>query len=248
MDLIKIEDGIKITSNMIAELTGKRHKNVMRDIKTIVENIGVEEIGSDLSSSKYIDNSNREQPNYTMTMDGLMLVITKYSDVHRMKLIKYCRELETKEKNLNTITTKKLLLADLFDSDKMVVVSAHKQLIEIETKPLREKIELDQPKVSFAETIEKANDGIIVRDLSKILGNEGIKIGQNKLFAKLREYGYICKESTMPTQRAIQQELFAVSEIIIKTINGDKIRKTPKVTGKGQIFIVNKIKKELMMC
>lgn len=92
-------NGVTITSNMIAELTGKRHTNVLRDIKTIIDNIGVEATGSDLSSSTYIDSKGETRPNFTLSKDGMMLVITKYSDVHRMKLIKYCRELEAKLKD-----------------------------------------------------------------------------------------------------------------------------------------------------
>jgi len=120
-----------------------------------------------------------------------------------------------------------------------------KQELEGKNVFLENKIKEDEHRVSFAETIEKASDSILVRDLSKILGNEGIKLGQNKLYRKLREYGYICKNSTEPTQRAINQGLLVVSERIVTTVKGDITSFTTKVTGRGQIFLLEKIKKEL---
>ena len=177
MELMNLETGV-ITSNKIAELTGKEHKNVMRDIKIIIEDIGVEEVSSDLSPSTYIDNVNRNKPNYTLSKDGLMLIITGYSAIHRMKLIKYTRELENK-----------------VAVPKTALELAREQVLLLENiETLQLKIETDKPRVSFAETIEKASDLILIRDLSKILGNEGIKMGQNKLYQWLREKKLIEKQ------------------------------------------------------
>jgi anti-repressor protein len=148
------------------------------------------------------------------------------------------------ERRLLEVDKKKMLLADLFDDDKMVVVNAHKKLVEIEKQPLLDKIEIDKPRVEFAETIERSSDSILVRDVSKILANEGIKFGEKKLYAWLRENSLIEKCKNIPTQKGIDLGLFVVIESVYNTAYGKKISFTPKVTGKGQVYIVQRIKKE----
>lgn len=114
---------------------------------------------------------------------------------------------------------------------------------QAQVKRLEAKIEEDRPRVSFAETIEKSSDSILVRELSKILANENIHIGQNKLYSLLREWGYIFQNSTEPTQKAVQQGLFKINERVIKSVKGDILSRTTMVTGKGQVFLLDKIKR-----
>lgn len=108
---------------------------------------------------------------------------------------------------------------------------------------LQAKIEQDSPRVSFAETIEKSSSCILVREFSKILSNEHIHIGQNKLYELFRQWGYILQNSTEPTQRAVEQGLFKVNERCVKSVVGDILTKTTMITGKGQLFLLDKIKK-----
>lgn len=125
------------------------------------------------------------------------------------------------------------------------VLIANKKVstLTIEVKELKNKIEEDRPRVSFAETIEKSSDSILVRELSKILANENIHIGQNKLYSLLRGWGYIFQNSTEPTQKAVQQGLFKINERVIKSVKGDILSRTTMVTGKGQVFLLDKIKR-----
>ena len=94
---MEIKKGVNITSNVIAELTGKRHDNVIRDIEEIVEQLksDTSNMRSDIFQTTY-ENRGKNYKNYTLSQDGMMLLITGYSVTHRMKLIKYCRELENK--------------------------------------------------------------------------------------------------------------------------------------------------------
>lgn len=123
-------------------------------------------------------------------------------------------------------------------------ILASKRLVEIETKPLADKIEEDKPKVTFANRVIKSGDNILVRELAKIVSDEGVTIGERRLYARLREWGYICKNSTEPTQRAMNQNYFVVQVGTIKTPYGIKETKTTKVTPKGQIRIVERILEE----
>ena len=159
---------------------------------------------------------------------------------------KYFIECERKLKeNKLQLTRKEELQLKLFSNDSMEVVNAHKELVQIEveeaTKPLLTKIKEDEPLVTFADRILKEGDNILVRDLAKIASDEGYKIGERRLYNKLREWKYICNGSTMPTQYAMEREYFIVETGTIHTPYGHKQIFTTKVTPKGQIHIVERL-------
>ena len=120
---------------------------------------------------------------------------------------------------------------------------------EQEARRLAEqKIEADKPKVLFADSVAASHGSILVGELAKLLNQNGIDIGQNRLFNWLRENGYlICRKGTdynMPTQRSMEMQLFSMKETAITHSDGHvSISKTVKVTGKGQLYFVNKFLK-----
>ena len=120
---------------------------------------------------------------------------------------------------------------------------------EQEARRLAEqKIEADKPKVLFADSVAASHGSILVGELAKLLNQNGIDIGQNRLFNWLRENGYlICRKGTdynMPTQRSMELQLFSIKETAITHSDGHvSISKTVKVTGKGQLYFVNKFLK-----
>ena len=106
------------------------------------------------------------------------------------------------------------------------------------------KIEYDRPKTIFADAVATSNTSILVGDLAKIICQNGVQIGQKRLFAWLRDNGYLIKNGSsynMPMQRYVQQGLFEVKERSIQNPDGSvRITITPKITGKGQLYFVNK--------
>lgn len=108
---------------------------------------------------------------------------------------------------------------------------------------LESKIEQDKPLVEFANQVSSSSDAILVREFCKILVDEKIKIGQNKLYQWFRDNGYVIKGGTEPTQRAVNMGLFEVQERAIKTPYGNKMVLTTKITGKGQIYFTEKLRK-----
>ena len=106
-------------------------------------------------------------------------------------------------------------------------------------------IEEMKPKVVFADAVATSNTSILVGELAKILKQNGIEIGQKRLFAWLREKGYLIKRKgtdyNMPTQKAMDLGLFEIKEGSYINGSGANITtKTPKVTGKGQQYFINK--------
>lgn len=105
---------------------------------------------------------------------------------------------------------------------------------------------LNAPKVLFADSVAQAESDILIGELAKLLKQNGVETGQNRLYERLRKDGYIMKNSTIPTQKAMEAGLFRVIERTIAQPNGTtRITATTKVTGKGQIFFVNKYAKQV---
>ena len=107
-----------------------------------------------------------------------------------------------------------------------------------------EKIEVDRPKVQFADSVSGSPTSIPVGDLAKMMRQNGINIGQNKLFAWLRKNGWLMNTNdswNMPTQRGMNMELFEIKEGTCTDRYGvTRIFKKTMVTGKGQVYFLNK--------
>lgn len=100
------------------------------------------------------------------------------------------------------------------------------------------------PGATFAKAVETSEHSILVGELARIIKQNGVEIGQNRLFQWMRDKGYLCKKGEMynqPTQKALQMGLFEIKKTVITKPNGDSlVTTTTKVTGKGQIYFVNK--------
>lgn len=113
---------------------------------------------------------------------------------------------------------------------------------------LEEQIEKDKPKVLFAQAVETAHTSILIGDLAKILKQNGVDVGQKRLFERLRSEGFLMKSGSsynLPTQRAMEMKLFEVKESTVNNPDGSiRVNKTTKVTGKGQTYFVNRFLSE----
>ena len=123
------------------------------------------------------------------------------------------------------------------------------QIADKKIKRLETQIEEDKPKVLFAGAVETSKSSILIGKLAKILKQNGVKIGPIRLFNWMRQNGYLIRRNgsdyNMPTQRAIEMGLFEIKETtIVHTDGHTHISKTPKVTGKGQVYFVNFCRKK----
>lgn len=118
------------------------------------------------------------------------------------------------------------------------------QTLALENKQQAEKIQSDKPKVIFADAVSTSQRSCLVAELAKIIQQNGVNIGQNRLFAWLRENGYLCSKGqyyNQPTQKAMKMGLFEIKQTTINKPDGSiLVSVTTKVTGKGQIYFVNK--------
>lgn len=110
-------------------------------------------------------------------------------------------------------------------------------------------IQQDKPKTIFADAVAVSKTSILIGELAKLLKQNGVKTGQKRLFEWMRDNGYLIKregsDRNMPTQRSMEMELFEIKETVISHPDGHThIVKTPKVTGKGQIYFTDLFLKE----
>lgn len=109
---------------------------------------------------------------------------------------------------------------------------------------MQNKIDADRPKVLFAQSVQESEGSILIGTLAKLLKQNGVDIGEKRLFQKLREEGYLCsigERKNLPTQKSMDMKLFEVTERTFLSPDGSKfIKQTTKVTGKGQVYFVNR--------
>lgn len=112
-------------------------------------------------------------------------------------------------------------------------------------KNARKTIDEQKPLVTFAELCMQSDSSVKVRELAHSLSSHGLNIGQNKLFEKLRDWNLICKGSTEPTQRAVEQGLFEIVTGVKQKPSGEPFTwRTPYATVKGQMYVADRLKKE----
>lgn len=130
-------------------------------------------------------------------------------------------------------------------NDPQEVVKRGYAILQNENTKLKIELKEAQPKVIFADAVSVSDTPILVGELAKILHQNGISIGQNRLFKWLRSNGYLISRKgtsyNMPTQKSMELGLFKIKENAITHSDGHvTITKTPKVTGKGQVYFINK--------
>lgn len=132
----------------------------------------------------------------------------------------------------------------IYNPDFIINLATQLKDEQAKTAALTADNETMKPKALFADAVATSNTSILIGDLAKLIRQNGVDIGQNRLFAWLREHGYLIGSGdrrNMPTQRAMDLELFDIKERTFQNPDGSvRITKTTKVTGKGQQYFINK--------
>lgn len=134
---------------------------------------------------------------------------------------------------------------ELLDNPDLIIKMATRLKEEkAKNKELEDKMKEDKPKVLFADAVSIAKNTILIREMAKLIKQNGIDMGERRLFIWLRENGYLIKkigtDYNMPTQKSMDLGLFEIKESPVLHSSGEiEISKTPKVTGKGQQYFLN---------
>lgn len=245
-ELILSKQGM--TSLEIAEVTGKLHAHVMRDIKNLIDK-GVHEsnFGLMFRISKLGNGAERKDPYYNLTPKGCLILASGYDPVLREKIINRLIEDERK------LSMKEFDVPQTF-SDALMLAAKQQKQIEEQQKAIELKdstissqqktIEEQKPSVTFTNAVSGSQSACLIGELAKLICQNGVKIGQNRLFEWMREKHYLGtsgEHRNMPNQEYIEQGLFVIKKGV-RTGNDGVLytTKTPKVTGKGQVYFINK--------
>jgi len=242
-NLVEIKNNqVVVDSRSVAKNFNKEHRNVVRDIENLVRK-DVLKIEHMFQQVELPDSYGRMQKSYYMNRDGFSLLVMGFTGKEaiewKLKYIEAFNEMEKKLKN-------PLALPNFSNPAE----AARAWADEFEKRKQAEALnEANRPKVIFAEAVSASKTSILVGELAKILRGNGIPIGQRRFFQWLRENGYLIKRKgtdyNMPTQRSMELGLFEIKEG--SYVNGDGVNvitKTPKITGKGQNYFINKFLKE----
>lgn len=228
------------SSRQIAENFEKRHDHVMRDIDAIKKD--VPNFGEMFFETTAPDSYGREQRAYLMNRDGFTLLAMGFTGKAalewKLKYIAAFNEMEKKLTEQPQLTRSQLLATAL--------IAAHKELEEKDKRIelLTADTERMKPKEIFSDAVSTSQNSILVGELAKLLKQNGIEIGEKRLYAWMRENGYLIKRKgadwNKPTQRSMEMKLFTIKETVICHSDGHtSVNTTTKVTGIGQVYFVN---------
>ncbi|SJS95268.1 phage antirepressor KilAC domain-containing protein [Clostridioides difficile] len=257
LTIIKQNNQFLVESREVAELIEKKHDNLLRDIrgyKKILEDSSNLRSQDFFIESTYINTQNKIQPCYLLTKKGCDMVANKmtgekgiiFTAIYVTKFEEMEQELKEQQPKLPT-TYKEAL-------QQLLIEVEEKEQLQLENQEKDKVIQLQQPKVLFADLVASSDNSILVGELAKLLRQNGIDTGQNRLFDWLRNNGYLIKRKgedyNAPTQKSVDLGVIETKEGTRVHPDGHtSITKTPKITGKGQIYFINKFKssKQLSM-
>ena len=236
-NLVIMKDQQAVTSSLqVAENFEKSHKHVLEAIDNKIQSA---ENSADYKKmfceGTYQDTRGRNQKMYYMNRDGFTFIAMGFTGAKADKFkLKYIEAFNKMESHIKTGGFK--------------VPSTMAEALRLAADQ-QEQIEAMKPKAIFADSVSASHTTILVGDLAKILKGNGINIGARRLFQWMRDNGYLIKRKgadyNSPTQKSMNLGLFKIKES--SHVNGDGVTvvtKTPKVTGKGQNYFVNKFLKD----
>lgn len=223
-------------------------KDICEALGDLAHRVVRQRIGDDVCSTyPILDSIGRQQETTIINEDGLYDVILESRKPEARAFRKWVTSevLPTIRKH-GAYMTPETIEKTLGDPDFIIGLATKLKEEQAKTAALQQQIITDKPKVLFAESLQTSSDCILVANLAKLLKQNGVDTGEKRLYRWLRENGYLGKMGdhyNMPTQRSMELRLF---EVKTRTINNPgeepRISKTTVVTGRGQMYFLNKFK------
>ena len=229
--ILQNKDGkILASSRDVAEKFGKNHKEILRSISNISKEISTAQFCALFKLSNYKASNGKTNKEYLMNRDGFSLLVMGFTGKEALDWkVKYIEAFNEMEKKLND--------PEFLVQRSMDYLKSRCDALLLENKELK-------PKALFADAVSASNESILIGQLAKLIRQNGYEIGQNRLFEWMRENEYLIKKGeryNQPTQKSMDLGLFEVKERTITNPDGStRITLTTKVTGKGQVYFINK--------
>lgn len=206
LEVIDQKFEVAMTSLQVAEVTGKNHSHVIRDIEDEMQKLGYEIGGTIFGLTSYTDKSNRQSKMYNLSRDGAMQLGARYDATTRYKMIQRLNELEKQSVSNFRVPTS-------FKEALLLAAEQQEHIEKLEAKQLE-----DKPKVEFYNDVTESKDTVDMATVAKVLNVKGV--GRNKLFEILRDKK-ILMQNNQPYQKYIDNGWFRQIESKWAKPNGD---------------------------
>lgn len=231
-------------SLLVAEKFGKNHRDVLESIRELIKGCAENSATPMYAKSSYIHPQNsQEYPMFVMNRDGFTLLAMGFTGEKalqfKLEYINAFNKMEETIKNGGFNVPKSFREALLLAAEQQEVIENQQKQIEEKNA----KIEADKPKVLFSEAVSASNKSILVRELAKLITQNGYQIGEKQLYERLRKAGYLCSSGesyNQPTQTYMNIGLFHLKKTSVICDGESKVYTVTKVTPKGQIYFINK--------
>ena len=193
------------------------------------------------------DSLGREQETWAVTESGLYSLVLGSRKAEAKSFKRWItHEVIPSIRKHGAYMTAEKIEEVLLNPDTIIKLATNLKAEQEKVRQLSAKVEADHPKVLFADSVSSASNSILIGELAKLVKQNGVDIGQNRLFEWMRQNGYLINrrgtDYNMPTQRSMEMGLFTIKETTINKPDGSiHISKTVKVAGKGQVYFVNKL-------
>lgn len=238
----KTEKGTPVTDSLkVAKVFGKQHKNIMQAIRNVLGTAENSAVRKWFFESTYLAGNGRKEPMFIMNRDGFSLLAMGLTGAKAMQFkVGFIEQFNAMERVVRQVMQPTTPAIPQTYAEALRLAASQAEQIEEQQK----KIQADAPRVLFSQAVETSEKSVLIGELAKIICQNGVDTGEKRLFAWLRENGYLCQfgeRYNQPTQKAMQLGLFEIKKTSIQLPNGETIiSNTTKVTGKGQVYFVNK--------
>lgn len=243
--LVFIENNRVLTDSLtISTVFKKEHRNVIRDIETQLEKLKEAGEGNwgvlNFERAQYQHPQNKQfYTKYLLTEEAFTLVAMSYVTPEAMKFkVRFIEEFKKMKNKLQVLNKPSYMIEDpIKRAEKWIEEQKEKQTIQ-------KQLEQQKPLVNFAETCMASDKSLLVREVAKMISKQGILMGERRLFQKLRDWKLIFPNKNEPYQEYIDRGYFEISQGVKETSKGSFTWLTMRVTPKGQMYIINRLKKE----
>lgn len=251
LEIFEFDGKTVVDSRDVAEWVGKDHKNLIRDIRGYIEHMEIGKLKVEPTEffieHSYVSSQNKALPCYLITRKGCEMIANKmigqkgtiFTAAYIERFHEYEEQLRANRKPdsymIEDPAARARRWAEEYEERAALAVKVDEQQAQLEEQ---------KPQVDFAKHVSDASDLLTIAEFAKIVQDEDIKIGRNKLFDWLRENEYIRPGSREPYQRYVDQGLFRVKETVKHHAYGYNVFPQTFITGKGQIYFVEKLRSQ----
>lgn len=232
--------GTPITDSLkIAQVFGKQHKNILQAVRNLINTAENSAVQSWFYETSYTAENGKDNPLFVMNRDGFSLLAMGLTGAKAMKFkVGFIEQFNQMESALKQNNSHPAIPQTLSEALRLAADQAER--IEVQQRQIEEQ----RPRVLFSQAVETSSESVLIGELAKIICQNGVETGEKRLFRWMRENEYLCSHGeryNQPMQRYVEMGLFEMKKTSITKPNGETIvQTTTKVTGKGQVYFVNK--------